>query len=566
MNSSTRLKFILTASIALAGTISQAENPIDAQPIGLLDKKTYAGNNDQSDFYYLRGPKKNDTVAKVLFTAKVKTLKNGDVQRALFVQNIQGGPFGQSTYYLINSEAPIKKLATYTLKADEKLDSFIYSYNQEDEVKNHHARLYYHVPGKGLYVTEGGGAPKIIRPESSKDTSTKIISGAVRLPKAAPDGGDIFFQSRIFFAAKDAKKGREVFVSSGSASSTKLLKDINTASKTGSDPDQFCVSGPHNSDQQVFFTAKNPAAGDTYQLWSISNPSEVKKKPVYDAVLFTSGPTALTGKPENLVGGGFGIFFTAPPPTGGTPVLWHLPAGGSPNDLKWYPEVLNPADLTLPTNAGNVSFMTFSAQETVGGERYFVRWNSGGGSGSSVTFLKKVGSDPSTTTPLQIVNAGNSYNYFIGKYNGNNLTYLIKHGVASANDLQTVSVNGDFPINIREVCPVMSKTVQDEPVGSGGYVYFTGDLPNVGNGILMRIPSSSTDAEAEIVPISKDANTPVFGAVNLHAATDNGTPGFLRLYFSAPVSTTVNSDYFPTSGLPSTVTDLGTKPWVVGTN
>jgi|GEM_PF-3878191 len=562
MNSSTPLKFILTASIALVSSAAFAEDTIVAHPIGLLDKKTYAGNNDQSNFYFTRGPVKKQESSKLLFTAKVKTAKNGDEQYGLFVQNIDKfTDQGYVGFSDINSDAPIKKLATYTFKSGfvgPKFDGFFYADNGLSEGRTrHYPRIYFHIPGKGLYVTEGGGAPKIIRPESAKDIAgTKVIFGAVRLPEYAPDGPDIELQSRIFFAAKDASKGREVFISSGSAATTKILEDIYTAKKVGSEPDQFCTAGPGNESQRVYFSAKNPNDGDSYQLWAIGNPTVVKKKTVYDAIPVTTGASALPGKPENLIGNGFDVFFTCPLSAGGTPVLWHMNADGT--GLESYPNALDPQNLTLPTKSPNFSFLTFSAVEN--GVRYFARWSSGLGSGATVTLLKTVPGDAAVTyNPQKITNAGNNYNYFAGTYAGDNAVYLIKHGTAGANDLQTVIVGGVYPKNIGEICSVIRYDQFGEPIGSGGVVYFTGDLAGVGNDILMKIDADGTTAAASVV--TNTNGLPIVHARNLHAVASQDGPGFDRLYFTAPINSDVNGSYIPQG---STITDFGTKPWVVG--
>lgn len=261
---------------------------------------------------------------------------------------------------------------------------------------------------RSLYLTEGGGAPRILRPESSKDPTTAIISGAVRRSETAPDGPDIEDQSRIFFAAKDAKKGREVFLSAGTSKTNKLVKDIETASKVGSDPEQFCVAGPNNSTQRVFFVAKSPDDLDTFQIWTIGNPTpDSRGRPVYDAAPFTTGLFALADKPQNLIASDSDVFFTAPPPGGGTPVLWHLPANGRPNDLEYYSGAVNPQNLTLPTKGPSYQFLTFSAEDN--GKRYFARWAAGvgtGGNGGTITLLKRAALDVADSiNPVKITNA-----------------------------------------------------------------------------------------------------------------------------------------------------------------
>ena len=64
--------------------------------------------------------------------------------------------------------------------------------------------------------------------------------------------------------------------------------------------------------------------------------------------------------------------------------------------------------------------------------------------------------------------------------------------------------------------------------------------------------------ELPAAPVFSAKGTFVVGAHNLRSVINN-TAGMFRLYFSAPVSSTVNAAFIPAG---SAITDFGTKPWV----
>jgi ELWxxDGT repeat protein len=541
------LTSILTSTIALTGSV--LADGIAPQPIGLLDKK-WATNLEQSDFYCIVGRSRHGLpVPKVVFTAKIKDIpKTGMEQRAVFVHQIQREDFVTYDKLIDPKAAPLTRVATYTVKAGTKFDSFLPLGNNSSQgyKKNHYERMFFHVPGKGAYVAEGAKAPVLVRAESAKDLTMGVKGTAIRYNSYVFDNVDPELQARIFFSAVDPKKGREPFISAGTSKTSKVLKDINTTAKTGSDPEQFAALGSQ-LDQRMFFVAKNPADGDNYNLWRVTFDLDSKNRPVYGAVPFATS-TTLGGKPENLISNGVDLFFTAPAPGGANSILWRLNVtGADATDLETY-NVKNPQDLVFINEDSSYGDLAFSVDD--GTARRFARYS------PTNDLVSVVGAAAQLSAP-ELITPADNYFYFADLYQGAGDTYLEKYGLAD-NMITDITINNgaNYPRNISEICRVSNT------------IYFVADGMVQGTyqqGVLFRIDNDSDftfHTDASVVLTDKtNPNTalpyPVYGAHNLRPVIYSG--GAFRLYFSAEVSTTVNPGFMPPN---STITSYGTKPWV----
>lgn len=541
---------------------SAVADGIDPTPIGLLDKLN-VGNVEQSDFFTIDGPVGRDPfVTKLLFTAKVKDVSATMEQRALFVQPIYRVTTSvPASYVTISKAAPLTKLATYTVTKGTVFDSFLPTARRGDQSSPSGSsrairfnQMYFHVPGRGMMVTEGGKAPKVVRPESFKDGSTAIRAGAFRLPSYRSNNtDDLTEQGRFFYFAKDATKGREPFIYN-SASSVRLA-DLVPGPKQGSDPDfasEFATFGPENDTQLVVFSAANPADNNTYQLWTVGQPSLVRNKPVYSAVPFTTGSSALVDKPRNLVANGSDLYFTAATTAGSTPVLWHLPfsSGVTAAGLTPLPAAVSPSQLTLNSKDLSYSELVFSAFD--GTAFRYTRYSP---ASNTVTTL---GASVGYFDPYAITDAGQEF-YFAAYYTdaSGTFSYLLRHD-PSDNALTPIVVGsaGNFAYNIGEIRVVTSQGSTND-----GTVYFTGSAFVDGgykDNLLFKMPANAAQSVATVVRTAGGA-VPIVGARNLRDIVARGS-GIFRLYFSAPVSSTANSSFIPVA---SKITDFGTKPWVV---
>jgi ELWxxDGT repeat protein len=537
----------LAASIFLAlGSNQASADPIPAQPIGFLGKKEKS--SDPADFFVISGPgRRGVPVVKLFFNARVKDLGGNGEVRKWYVQQIEPNDDPTVRYHLIDKKAPARPLGSFKLAPGAKVESFIPVDNLGTFQRAKYERMFFRVPGVGIFNTIGGGKPKKIRSEHPTDATKAIIGPAIRLSSFVFDNQDEELQSRLFFSGFDTRGGREPFISGGTSRSTKVLKNIYAEKNSGSDCGAFVIVGPQNESQDAFFTAKSPDDNDSVQIWQVlveSNGGDV----TYDAVPFTTGVSALPGTPENLVGNESGMFFTAPPPGGGTPELWRLDANDSAADLR----VLtsggsDPQQLTFNSVEDAYDVLVMSVLDN--GVRRYARW---GNFSDTVTVIDGT-SVGAFRNPKLITDAGN-YFYFSAEYDEDGVDYLIKHAISDNSvGYVTATIGGSevFPFNISEICTVASDA-------SGGTVYFVADAIIGGTTvpkILFKIEANETGYEAE--PVLSSKNKFVTGARNLSAVVSPGGAGIFRLYFSAPINSNENSDYLPEGS-----EDEGYEPWV----
>lgn len=548
------LRFVFAS--LLAATAGALGDGIPAQPIGLLDKD-FAKNSEQNDFFLIHGRGKGGQVwPKLVFSAKVNELPRSDAeQRALFVQELEfiTPALDVLHFFQVAKESPLKRIGTFTVGKGTRFDSFLPTTDTAGNAALARPRfdqMFFHVPGRGLFVTEGGGTPKVVRAENKNDPSAGIKAGVLRLSDYVSNNPDVTLQSRLFFGAKDGKKGFEPFIYGGTAA--KVLKDINPAAKGGSDAAEFAALGPQNATQHVFFTAKDPVDG-MYQLWLVLLSYDAKNRPVYDATPFTFGAGALQGKPEHLIANESDLFFAAPLTAGGTPVLWHLAQDQniSPAGLEHFDSLLDPQQLTLNTKNAAYSRLVLTVND--GGARHYARWSS---FDDAVTILSGAGgATDKVKNPTLITDAGEFF-YFAADWEGDTdaSTFLIQHDPADDSLAYVMNSNTAYPFNIREICVVTSQGVQGD-----GTLYFTGDYfdgVNVTRNVLMKKPANDGSTACEFVFTAQ--MHPVIGAKNLRAVVDAGS-GIFRLYFSAPVNSTTNAEFIPAN---SAITNFGTKPFV----
>lgn len=528
---------------------------IPPQPIGLLDKN-FGKNLEQDDYFLISGKGKGgDVYPKLVFSAKIKDiLPKNQEQRALFVQELEYIDRNDERHYYfqVAKESPLKKLATYTIPAGAQLSSFLPAGNSASTgyKKTRYDRMFFYVPGKGLYCTEGGKAPVIVRAENAKDPTTRVIPGAIRLSSYVADNVDPELQSRIVFAAKDPKKGREPFISAGTAKTSKVLRDINEVAKAGSDPDQFAALGAQAETAKLFFVAKNPDDQGRENLWMLTFELDPKNRPIYYAEVFADS-TLLGGKPENLVANGSDLFFTAPLPGQTKRILWHLKDKTPilPGDLEVYQNTDDPQSLTFINEDSSYTALALSTMSN--GVRRYARWSNFSNAVEILGAALQL-SDPSLITPA------NNYFYFADIYQQTGLTYLQKHSLAD-NEIDDITINNgaNYPRNLREICLVSNTLyfVADGVVDGTSQTNVLFKLDNDSGGLFI------TDAEVvrtEKINPATSMGYPVIGAKNLHAVIAPGS-GMFRLYFTAPISTAVNASFIPPG---STIPDYGTKPWV----
>ena len=505
--------FALAAAALSLSPALRADDTIAAQPITLSP----AVGNDQRDFSITTAKNGDDYV---VFDGAVPIKKNTvKEKRTLF--SVKVGIPGLF-YDTVGTKSPLKKLASYTVPIGTTFKFLLQSDISSDESD---VRELYVVPGKGLYITKDDGAPRVLRP----DTASSPITGvALRFPANSPTDTTEDEQFRVIFGATDPKKGSEPFESTGT-SAGKLLSDI-VPGKAGSMPLSFTTY-----QNEVYFTALTSSNGTRDIFKTTVNLSG--KKPVYSATDVSNGnlDTVL-----DLIGGGAaGLFINSNNylvnTTDGFSYSYVQTDAATPAYVV-YPDEFTPSIDPLDGDFGFDSYDSSTSQFR------FTVFN-----GTDASFPEESGATGSgTTDPVHITSTGNYY-YFGATVSGS-LSRLARY-FTGGTELEYITTQnpGNYVSNVQEMV--------DVPSGTSGLLYFTADalVDSVQQtDILFTMDPDSGDPVA--TPVRTISGHTVQMAHNL-SSVDNNL--IFRLYFTAPVNSTVNSEY-ATGGL-----DYGTKPWVV---
>jgi hypothetical protein len=600
------------ASIVICSASLGETAPTGAKPI----TTAATVGNEQSDFFYVKGAFDHHTAGKnmIVFSSSVglakKTVKKVSSyvadKRVLFSQEVnsvlgepnftvtKAGPLKKVTTLAIPLPAPIADPKGSTPPVDPEitpLDSFVY--NSDDESIDLigkgalPSQLFFHAPGKGIYVIKNGASAGIVRAETA---TAPTVPGALKNPGSRYDNTDSekTLQSRYVFGAlvpTKNKMGYEPFVSAGGAAAT--LDDIETGENLGSNPYDFTTFGDAddgNLYKTVYFlTNPDDGATTTPSLWRLTVHSEGKKL-IYSATQ-AAGQTNLTS-PHFPAGDGGPVF-----PSSSDPTYPHLATDGaflflskkaSPadsfNSLYISPDIrdIQNAQFTFESNpvslqsGGNVvdasdfapkpvneNITAFVSTEHSSGHRLFTAYFA---TADSAAFTDGTGS---ILNPTSIVGAEsgeeffyiatrNGIQYAIGDdtLNSSNTSNLT--GGASPNALTDQS--GALLTNIKELVNigdiiflVADGKVSGDPVADALWKYDAGNL-------------DSGDYQAEPV-LSETGSAPVIGAHNLGGFAESAGVSDRRLYFTAPIDSTHNSEYRPLDKHRNPI-DAGTKPWV----
>jgi len=204
--------------------------------------------------------------------------------------------------------------------------------------------------------------------------------------------------TRCFFVATDDTHGMEPWVTDGTATGTRLLRDISPGPASSS-PDQLTVMGG-----RLFFVATEPALGP--ELWT-SDGTWAGTSLVLDLVPGRSGAIA------SLCAAGNQLFFVAPDPAQPTnQELWV--SDGSAAGTRMVVALSSGFTSALPSQltpwGGHVYFV---ANDELGGQRL---WRSDG-SAQGTTALTGGANGPAVDRPVALTPAGNTM-FFLAGGNG----------------------------------------------------------------------------------------------------------------------------------------------------
>ncbi len=606
---------VLTASIAsiLCGPFGVAENaPSGAKPI----TTAATVGNEQSNFSYVKGAFDHRTAGKnmIVFSSSLglvkKTVKKVSSyvsdHRAIFSQEVNS-VLGEP-HYTVTKAGPLKKITTLpvplpdpipapkgsTPPADPTLiplDSFVYNSDEESlNLIGHGAlpsQLFFHAPGKGIYVIKNGASAGVVRVET---VDAPTVPGALKNPGSRYDNTDDekTQQSRYVFGAlvpTKNKKGYEPFLSSGGGAA--ILDDIETGTDLGSNPYDFTTfgdaSGGTSYKTVYFLTNPDQGATTTASLWRLTVHAEGKKL-VYSATQ-AAGQTNLT-TPHFPAGAGGPVF-----PLASDPTYPHLATDGAFlflskkanaadtfNSLYISPDIrdIENAQFTFDSTpvalagGGNVTdasdfvpkpinenVTAFVSTEHSSGHRLFTAYAAIAGTAAFTDETKSI------LDPTSIVGTESGEEFFyIATYSG--VTYAIGDNTLNSDNVSNLT-GGHSPYALTDQSGALLTNIK-ELVNIGDIIFLVADGKVNGSltaDVLWKYDSGNLnggDYKAEPV-LSETGSAAVIGAHNLGGFAESAGVSDRRLYFTAPIDSAHNSEYRPVDKH-NTPIDAGTKPWV----
>jgi ELWxxDGT repeat protein len=389
-------------------------------------------------------------------------------------------------------------------------------------------KLYFHVPGSGLWMTYGKTPLSLGKFDDVKALSADKVTGMISAQAES-------VTPAVYFGGWSSKKGQEPYSSEGTVAKTKIVDDIATGAVSSS-PDEF-VELMQGETSTVFFRA-TPTGSAQPQIWQANTSTLGQKGTVAQASPVLS---STLGTPQELVtstdiGTTGGCYFVMPTTnSNGVPELWST-TGAPGTAIALTSSGAAPLYLTeFPANGDSV---LFSGSDSVNGRQIWEA-NSLIGGGALLDIINPNGS----ANPVNLTAAAGEFYYAATAPDPNSTATGQFLFVTDGNPGDSVVVQYDddsegffyTPANPREITPAVT------PDGNGSWVYFIADGTvddasgvNFQTGALWAVPN---DGVSTAVPVEDANGNVITGAHNLKAVLSPSAAGvgFFRLYFSRDI-------------------------------
>lgn len=372
-------------------------------------------------------------------------------------------------------------------------------------------KVYFHVPGSGLWMTYGKTPLLLGRFDTSPAAAQP--SGVTSLISAQADS----LTPLVYFGGWAKKTGQELYRSEGTARTTRIVDDISPGLPSSS-PDELAELRQGET-STIFFRA-TPAGSVFPQIWDTMTSNLASAAPVLSSTL---------GTPDQLVTSAdiSGCYFVMPTTnSNGVPELWST-TGTPGSETSLTSGGTDPQHLTeFPGNGDSVMF---SGSDSVNGRQIWEA-NSFIGGGELLDVINPNGdANPDNLT------AASSQFYFSATTpdptNNNQPAVFLFVTDGNPGDSKPVAYVANsttyYPVNPTEITPVLDSNgsgmvyfVADGNVDDGSGVHFH-------SGVLWMVINDGTSAAA---PVRDAGNNIVTGASNLKAVINQAF--FFRLYFA----------------------------------
>lgn len=536
---------VLSASIVVACTfVPLAPLPADevpAQPINLIINKIPRGQS--------LPPDPDPVLIGEFGNYMAFTAKTSATTRKIFYKWIMRKDRDGIDKFLRPETIGTKK---YPIKAGKvvkgEIDNYVY---EENPTSTTTGVAFFHEKGLGIYRAQANsksGSVILLKKTDTDKTGQdpeKMASGLSILDSAGkfPPGSGTFSKYYYFpyllFAAPDKKKGKELWLSDGTAAGTKVLMDINPGTHQEPGPRGKMITVPDGSQispissyffdlaesygGQAYFSAFNGNGYDVYRVDAIPDAAPRQPRVVVNTIFRRLFDFDLLVQPTQLSATAGGIFFRLPTTgSGGVEELWgYDPGTDEPGteDLQVFGVAPNgnlPAGSLQPTNgavrpgfkyADQLGYLFSGSEALTGREPKIAEFDIGQAQLSSLGDINVLGS----SNPRLFTYAANMI-FFVadpGMGNGEHL-YRSNGNPSGFEDL------GAFA-NVRDITPVVDYFSNGSTTGED--VYFVAD--DGANGpVLWRVDQFPGGGVPEKVLTA--ANHPIKNPRHLRKLIANG--------------------------------------------
>lgn len=562
---------VLTTSIAAACVFTAitpsalALDPVSPQPINLIINKAPRNGTIPDPDPVIIG----EFGYNIIFTAKV----SATVRKLFFKSITHPNRFTGIDLALRPTEIGSKKFPLKVGKVVKgEIDNYVY---EEDNSSDSNGVAFFHEKGNGIYRASSTpfGAPKMVFLKKTDTDKTgvnpeqmasglSILDWDGKFPTEVINGKKNYQFPYLLFAAPDKKKGKELWLSDGTAAGTKVFMDINQTTTPVMNPKTHkTVQVPNGSNispistyfgdlgasssfgGSAYFSAYNGTGYDVYRVDSIENAAKKQPRVVVNTIFQRLGGFTFSVQPTRLAATPNGVFFTAPyNAVSGPEEIWGYFPGDGSSSVEYYNAAFTAGALAPQNNEFRSGFAFGSylgyffsgVQGNDGREPLEAEFDVNG----NIVFsrLGNLAAAAASSNPRDITEFGNTAIFVANPGNGEHL-YTSNGNPDSAIDL------GQFN-NIHEITPVWARNSSNDV--NGTRTYFVAD-DNTGTPVLWEFAFDDFESPSTPIQVMTAQNHPVKNPTSLHKLVGNG---FNYLFFSCDGVGTEYEFITPAKGAP----------------
>jgi|GEM_PF-5296880 len=536
--------------VLTANTLADSAD-FPARPINFIVNKAPRGGTIPDPDPVIIGEFGNN----IIFTAKVS-----DKVRKIFYKSVLRKDKFLGEANLHYDDIALKQ---YPIKASKVVKGEIDNYCYEEDTTNFsNGVAFFHEKGNGIYrASSTSKSSKILFLKKTDTDKTgvdpeqmasglSILDWEGKFPRSVFSSNAKDYQfPYLLFAAPDKKKGKELFLSDGTAAGTKVFQDINqTFTPTMNPKTHKTVQVPNGSDispiSTFFGDLGNPGSGGGVSYFSAYNGTDyhiyrvdsVQDAPKKQPKVVMTDLFEIVVKPSQLSATPLGVFWAAPTAASNSEELWGYDPSTNTVD------VLSTNDGTLlPQNAefrsgfqhGDYNGFFFSGVLGAGGREPLVAGFSTGT--GFISSLGEVAAAGASANPRNFTQVGHSVFFVANPGNGEHL-YRSNATPGDHFDL------GQFN-NIRDITSIVD--LFDDGTESGKLCYFVADN-NAGTPVLWRTSIEPSDDPTPVQVLTGNG-FPVKNPTSLQRLIGNG---IYYLFFVCDGVGTEFENIVPTKGSP----------------